>query len=91
MGMSVLKRLRREGKNAREHQETFFNTLEFFLYAMALELHNERDPYGKVRLERVGNGIKRRSMAYIDRYGDDCALTAMKKQCKEFGFEVNIK
>lgn len=89
--MNCLDRLKRESKSGREHRETFFNTLEFFMLAMAIELHNEKDPYGKERCERVGNGIKKRAMAYIDRYGDEFTLTAMRKECKEFGFEVQIK
>lgn len=34
---------------------------------------------------------KKRAMDYIDRYGDEFTLTAMRKECKAFGFEVQIK
>ena len=84
-------RLKRESKSGREHRETFFNTLEFFFLCMALTLHEEKDAYGKERCERVANKIKDKAMQFIDRYDDECTLTALRVKCREFGFEVDLK
>lgn len=89
--MNALKRLKNASKRERDDHEIFLQTFEFFLYAAALELHEAKDPYGAMRLERFAEGMIKRVDKYIDRYDSEYTLTAMKRQCKDIGFEVQIK
>lgn len=58
-----------------------------FLYSLALEMH-ETAGYGKGRCTDLANRLMQRIYGYIDRYGEDCLLTALESKCGEFGFDL---
>ena len=89
--MNATKRLKKLSKRRREYNEECIQYMEFFLYAMALELHGEKDPYGVMRLERVTVGIIERVMQLLEFYAPEFALDGMKEQCRRFGYEVRFK
>jgi hypothetical protein len=93
MALKALDRFKRESKRERENialaDDITNKTAEFILLSMALEF-NEKDGYGKKRMEDRWMGALERCSGMVERYGDDAAFLAMREKAKERGFEIQI-
>lgn len=82
-----------EARNAKQRYENARNvrvigdTLEYFLLSSALEL-NEQFGFGEKRLSQFITGMTKRMDEYIDKYGDDCLLTALRFKAAQLGCEI---
>ena len=80
---------RRERELEIEKRAMVKRTLETCMLAFALVLGDEGN--GTKRIDRHLNEFVEKLDYYVDRYGDDCAVFAMRKQAKEkYGIEVVI-
>lgn len=51
---------------------------------------NEQFGFGESRFARYAEGMVKRMDEYIDRFGDDCLLTALRFKAKQLGFEIEF-
>ncbi len=86
--MDAMKRFK--GTRAeRRAQEWIIKALEHYLLASALVLHDDFG-FGSGRIQRFMQGMMGRMDAYIDNYGDDCLLAALRAKCRDIGIEVEL-
>ncbi len=86
--MNALKRFSGT-KSQRDAKHLISLALEHFLLASALTLHEDFG-FGSARIERYIHGMTPRMDEIIDRYGDDCFLTALQAKCKDIGIEIEM-
>lgn len=80
MKANIPKKSKRERDLEYAKHEMVKRTLETCMLAFALVLGDEGN--GKKRIDRHLNEFVDKLDYFVDRYGDDCAVFAMRKQAK---------